>query len=427
MSILSRRSDGAVSAVWRLLLRLTLIGIGVFACYRLRNIITTLFVAAIVAYVLDPLVEWLGNRKSFVRLHSHLAFLWTRMHLGVRAAVSRRSIPARARQELKRHAVRGIATLYVFVFAIFALWQGGKLIATPFAHEFHRATSKRGIANLQKKLTEKLAFYDTQAPEWVRSDKIRAAIQKSDFSQRAQKLVSEAGASVFDSLKNIVEIVLLPVLAFYFLIDGRSLKHEFLALVPRPRIREAARVVRDFNRIMRDFVAAQFLLCLIAGVVVGIGLAALHVRFPFVLGVLGGVTRAIPIIGPIIGGIPILLLTLVDRGPAAALAVLGFFTLLHLVESKFLMPLLIGDRMKLHPVIIIVVLLVGGETGHLLLGGQIGALLGMFFAAPIAALTRLLVRRYWLHLRPGAARNSDRPLLISEPEKKSLFLSERID
>jgi predicted PurR-regulated permease PerM len=61
---------------------------------------------------------------------------------------------------------------------------------------------------------------------------------------------------------------------------------------------------------------------------------------------------------------------------------------------------LIGDRIDLHPVIIIVVLLVGGEAGALLLGNQLGALLGMFFAAPLASLVRVLVRRYWL--RPPA-------------------------
>ena len=82
-----------------------------------------------------------------------------------------------------------------------------------------------------------------------------------------------------------------------------------------------------------------------------------------------------------------------------ALAVLGFFTFLHFAESKFIMPLLIGDRMELHPVVIIIVLIVGGEVGGMLIGGQIGSLLGMFFAAPIAAITRVMVRRYWLRMR----------------------------
>jgi len=117
-----------------------------------------------------------------------------------------------------------------------------------------------------------------------------------------------------------------------------------------------------------------------------------------VMGVLAGLTRAIPIIGPIIGGIPIILLTLATRGMGPALGVLGFFTFLHFAESKFLMPLVIGDRLELHPVVIIVVLLVGGELGGLLIGGSIGSLLGMFFAAPVGAILRVMIRRYWLNL-----------------------------
>src|SRR5207237_5555732 len=144
--------------------------------------------------------------------------------------------------------------------------------------------------------------------------------------------------------------------------------------------------------------SGQFILCLLAGLVVGVGLACLHVKYPMILGVLAGITRAIPIIGPILGGIPIILLTVVTKGVPVALAVLAFFTLLHFAESKFIMPLLIGDRMELHPVIIIVVLIVGGELGGILIGGQLGALLGMFFAAPLASIARVIIRRYWLRL-----------------------------
>ena len=105
-------------------------------------------------------------------------------------------------------------------------------------------------------------------------------------------------------------------------------------------------------------------------------------------------TRAIPIIGPIFAGIPIVLLALVTRGMAVAAGVLVFFSILHFVESKFILPLLVGDRLDLHPVVIIVVLLIGEEFG---------GLLGMFFAAPVAALVRVALLRYWL---PRAERRS---------------------
>jgi predicted PurR-regulated permease PerM len=249
-----------------------------------------------------------------------------------------------------------------------------------------------------------LERYDNNpsVPDAFKSDKLLSQLRSAEtinrFKQAAGTTVPEGLKRLAEGLMSIVEIVLLPVLAFYFLVDGRKLKHEFIALVPRRRLTETMRMANEFNRIMRAFISSQFLLCVIAGVVVGAGLALLHVDFPITLGVLAGVTRAIPIIGPIVGGIPIVLLTLADKGPGVALAVLGFFTFLHFAESKFIMPILIGDRMELHPVIVIVVLLIGGEAGGLIIGGPLGSLLGMFFAAPVASLVKVMIRRYWLRL-----------------------------
>ena len=149
---------------------------------------------------------------------------------------------------------------------------------------------------------------------------------------------------------------------------------------------------------MRAYISGQFILCVLAGVIIFFWLVALHSKYQVILAVFAGLTRAIPVVGPIFGAIPIILLELSEQGPGVAIAFAVFFSILHLVETKFIMPLLIGDRIELHPVVIIVVLLVGGEAGGLLIGNQMGSMLGMFFAAPFAALIRVMVRRYWLHL-----------------------------
>ena len=393
MSAWSVRSETTVAAVWKLLWRLVLVAGVVFACYRLRTIITTLLVAAIIAYVMDPIVAWLTRRPVFVRMHAPLVGGGRQKPESVRKPHAHGA----------RHGLRMIATLYVFVLSLVVLWQGTRLVLSPFVSEFKSVTQKSPVTHrsqLQVYADALMRRYDAidGLPENLKSDKLLSRLEKANLAESVQPQVKDAGMRVLESLKNIVEIVLLPVLAFYFLIDGRTLKHEFVALLPRGYIAETTRMLTEFSRIMRAFVAGQFILCLLAGLVVGLGLAALHVKYPVTLGVLAGITRAIPIIGPILGGIPIILLTWITKGTTTALAVLGFFTLLHLIESKFIMPMLIGDRMELHPVIIILVLLVGGEVGSVLLSGQLGALLGMFFAAPVASLFRLMIRRYWLRL-----------------------------
>lgn len=402
MLVRTGRSETTVNAVWKLLLRLTIIGLVLYACFRLRNIITTLFIGAIIAYVLDPVVEWMTRRNGFVHFHNALATGMTNIKAAYCRLVFRREITTPCRARVHRHVLRVYATLYTFILAVLFVWQGVKLAVQPFVGEFQQVMLVDPVTKktkLQAYYEDALARYDKVAPDWAKSDKIMSKLQKSNLAESLQQKMGEFGQRVLESLKNVVEIVLLPVLAFYFLIDGRKLKHEFVSLLPRSHIPETLRMLCEFNRIMRAFVAGQFILCLLAGVLVGVGLALLKVPYALTLGLLAGVTRAIPIIGPIIGGIPIILLTLVTKGMPTALAVLGFFTFLHFAESKFIMPMLLGDRMELHPVIIIVVLLIGGELGGLLIGGSLGALLGMFFAAPIASLVRVMLRRYWLRLR----------------------------
>ncbi len=381
--------------VWRFILRVAIIALVIFACYRLRNVITTLFVAAIIAYTLEWPVDKLCQWPFFIRVHAAFQYFVQRLtHRGEEMP------PDKVR--IHRHSLRVYATLYILLATVLLLWYGTRVVLKPFVSELTAATRKdpiTGKSPLQTSWEKGLDRYDKSVPDPLRSDQLLSRIRSSNVSEVAQRYVAELAPHVVESLKNVVEIVILPVLAFYFLIDGRKLKHEFVALLPRKRLHECVRMMNEFNRIMRAFIVGQVILCLLAGVIVGFGLMLLGVSFPWTLGVLAGITRAIPIIGPIIGGIPIILLTWATKGPAVALAVLGFFTFMHFAESKFIMPMLIGDRMELHPVIILVVLLVGGEVGSLLIGGSLGGLLGMFFAAPAASLVRVMIRRYWLHLR----------------------------
>ena len=94
------RGENTVNAVWRMLLRVALIAVALFAVYHLRAIIVTLLVGAIIAYVFEPMVDWLTRQPPFVALHS----LPTRLRRGGDNSTAR----------LPRHALRLVATVYVF-------------------------------------------------------------------------------------------------------------------------------------------------------------------------------------------------------------------------------------------------------------------------------------------------------------------------
>lgn len=365
-----------------------LVGLG-YAIGRLRSVLATLLISAVFAYIMRPLAVWLARIPALRLAHDAVA--------GVLAAPWRLWRRTNGPVRLSPYAHRVLTTFYVLLLLFVGCYYAARWSLNPFVQEIKAAAANWGTGNdgdLRLKTTQTArdiaAWYEAHVSEDIRN-RIAAQLKQQQANQSIPERIATWAANLASQVGPIshyvVEIVLFPVLAFYFALDSRKIKHEFVGVLPRNRRRAVMRVINDFNGIMYSFVVGQAILCAIAGVVVGTGLAALHVKYPLTLGLLAGITRAIPIIGPIVGGIPIIGLVLATKGLGVALMVLGFFTFLHFAESKFLMPYLIGDRMNLHPVVIIIVLLIGEEFG---------GLLGMFFAAPVAALIRVLVRRYWL-------------------------------
>jgi predicted PurR-regulated permease PerM len=367
----------------RFLLRLALWVLGIYIVWRVRGIIADAVVAVIIAVSLVRMVDLLCK-------------------------IPIKRVTYRTR--------RLVATIIVFVAVIALIVEGVTLIIQPFEQSWNalRHALPQHEARVMHWIAAAKQWYATLPPG------IRAYLSHqgsgSPGGPNAAGWLSRILGGAFAGIAKIVDIVVLPVLSFYFVMDGRALRNEFLALLPKPRRREAIVLLREASTIMYTFVVAQFWLCVIAGVVVYIGLKWIGLgQYAPVLGLLAGVTRAIPIIGPVIGGIPIIAISLIVGGQngqdavIVALKVLAFFSILHLVESKLIMPKFIGHRIHLHAALVILVLLIGYEFF---------GLLGMFLAAPAAAFCRVLILHYVikprLHARqagaPAPARSA--PLFI---------------
>jgi len=191
---------------------------------------------------------------------------------------------------------------------------------------------------------------------------------------------------IFSHAAFIVELILIPVLVFYFLSDGPAIRAEARLLLPaewRPR---ASRMAAHLDRILDGFIRGQVLMCIIAWILVTLGLLLLKVPYAFTLGLIAGLTRAVPVIGPLLGGIPLMLVCLLTTHSleTTGLLLLGF-TIMHFVESKVLLPKIIGHEVDLHPVSVIVALLLGMEFF---------GFMGVFLAVPVAALVKVLLTEW---------------------------------
>jgi predicted PurR-regulated permease PerM len=353
--------------IWGVLLRLSLIAVVGYGLYRVRFVIVTVVMAVFLALALAPLVEFLDRPRV-------LPFL---------------------RPATRRFLV----TLFVFLLLFGLLIGCYFFIFTPLGEELTQLL--RNWPQYEHSLQQRLDYLRTQYASLPPD--VRVFLEKQDLSRLSGGLTEQLQQIVSQTWRStwlLVDLILIPVLAYYFVVDSRSLKKEFIFLVPRRRVREVLRLLRETAAVLESYILGQVLLGVIAGVVVGLALHWVGLRYALAMGVVAGVTRIIPIIGPILGGIPIVLLATAQSWELG-LWVLVFFSLLHLLESKLLMPRVIGYRVRLHPAIIIIVLLIGSEFF---------GLMGMFLAAPIAAIIRILINFYIIRprMRLGPAARGQR-------------------
>jgi predicted PurR-regulated permease PerM len=184
----------------------------------------------------------------------------------------------------------------------------------------------------------------------------------------------------------IVELILVPVLVFYFLTDGEAIRKEASLLSPPSWRGAGSRILNELDRVSDGYIRGQLWMCVIAWVLVTIGLLALGIPHAFMLGLLAGITRAVPVIGPLLGGIPIMLVCLVTTKSVQTTTVLLIgFTMMHFLESKVLLPKIVGHEVDLHPVSVIMALLIGMEFF---------GFLGVFLAVPIAAVLKSILTEW---------------------------------
>ena len=184
----------------------------------------------------------------------------------------------------------------------------------------------------------------------------------------------------------IVELLLIPVLAFYFLAEGREIRREARLFVPPSWRAPLSRMGHHFDFVLDGYVRGQLWMCIIAWVLVTLTLLILGVPHAVTLGLIAGITRAIPVIGPLLGAIPLLVVCLIyTKSVQTTTILLGAFMLMHLLESKILLPKIVGHHVDLHPVSVIIALLIGLEFF---------GFIGVFLAVPIAAVIKIGLVEY---------------------------------
>jgi len=176
-------------------------------------------------------------------------------------------------------------------------------------------------------------------------------------------------------LVGLFSVIIVIVISFYLAVQKNGIQHLLKGVTPKEHEPYVLDLWARAQKKMGHWLQGQLFLAIVVGVLVYIGLSLLNIRFALLLAIIAGIFELVPYIGPVLAGVPAVILALF-QAPILALWVLILYFVVQQLENYLLVPLVMKKVVGLNPVVVIIALLVGGK----LLG-----ILGILLAVPAAA------------------------------------------
>lgn len=229
---------------------------------------------------------------------------------------------------------------------------------------------------------------------WLTSDpeQLFADAQNAIFA-RAQTLAQTLLRSLLTWATQFVNILFqafgIIFVAVYLLVDTRKLKAAYLWAIPSAYRYDALELWGDFGNSLSRYLSGLFFVVIIQGLLTGIVLSFLGVPYAIVLGVWVSITSILPYIGAWLGAIPAITIAAFISPKTAILTVL-FYLAIQQLEGNVLTPRIQGDALRVHPILVFLAVIAGG---------QLAGLQGAIFAVPTLAVLRVLFDFFRRRLR----------------------------
>jgi predicted PurR-regulated permease PerM len=220
--------------------------------------------------------------------------------------------------------------------------------------------------------------------------------------------VVEVGAAAAEAA---VKLATLLTIVFFWLVEHARLQRYLLAFLPMERRGGARDAWNEIETRLGLWVRGQLILMGTMGVATGTAYTLLGLPGALLLGLIAAITEAIPIVGPLLGAIPAILVA-ATVSPQLALIVAGVYVVIQLVEGSVLVPLVMRNTIGISPLLVLL---------SLLIGGSVGGLVGAFLAVPVAASIEIVLSRLQARETPVA----QDPAAIETPDEDTLGDYER--
>lgn len=320
----------------------TLLGIIILWFLYVESAILTPFIlAAIFAYVFNPIVNFLSHK-------------------------------------IKLNRIISVVIIYLLIISI--------IIALGFLISSRILNESTDLSSFVKEFTNNTQTEIGTLPDWIRPIATEALVsmeQSKIFSlQHIFTLFPQA-------ISRAVSFIIFIFASFYFLKEGRSMFDKLLTFVPKDYKVEIEILIRKINSVLGAYLRGQIFMIFFVSLVLFVALSILGVKFSLILAIFSGFAEIIPLIGPIVAtftaAIVVFLTGVTNFGLAplqGVVAVIVIYTVVRQFQDYFVTPHVIGRITQLHPLIILF---------SVLAGEHIAGILGVLLAVPAAATIKILI------------------------------------
>ncbi|HEY80360.1 MAG TPA: AI-2E family transporter [Caldilineae bacterium] len=345
--------------------------------YYARSALSWLVVAALLAYLLQPLVNWLHDHKTPRALAAILAIF---LALGLLLVIPAVLFPLLLSQfttlfhDMMNATLRGLDLL--------DLWLQNSRVIRLWGFEFD-------MTDLLLELEQGLNLSE-EGVILPSPDVLLNAIQQA-ITTATGLLGSLSGfltALVSRMVSLMFSIFLMIFYIFYITVDGHRLKPWAKSLVKPEYLPEISELGHRINRVWQAFFRGQLMLSLVIGALTLMVGLIIGLPSALALAIIAGIMEAVPTIGPIIAAVPAVILALAQGSSVLpvsnvtfAFITLGVYIVIQQLENALIVPRIMGSALELHPMIVLV---------GVVIGAKFAGILGIFLAAPTLATLKVI-------------------------------------
>lgn len=180
--------------------------------------------------------------------------------------------------------------------------------------------------------------------------------------------------------ENIVLYLTAPMIMYYFLCEGDKIKNKLLIIFAGRQRKIISHILSDLDKVLSKYILSQIVLCILVGILTYISLKLLKVEFAFILSIVNGVLNIIPYFGAPIGIIITFLVSIISSDVNWVLVIVSLIIVQN-IESNLISPFLIGKSVHMHPLVVMLLLIIGEE----LIG-----VIGIIIAIPIGVILKMI-------------------------------------